>query len=66
MNLHAWGHQRATYSRARHGRNERGASLVECALIQGVTQAMGVRLATTPPTPRVDLPRPVAQSRVAA
>jgi hypothetical protein len=66
MNLHAWGRQRAEYSRARHGRGERGASLVECALIQGVTQAMGVRLATTPATPQVAIPRPVVQSRSAA
>ena len=48
MDLHAWGQQRAQYSRARHGRNERGASLVECALIQGVTEAMGVRGTTRP------------------
>jgi hypothetical protein len=48
MDLHAWGQQRAQYSRARHGRNERGASLVECALIQGITQAMGLRGVTRP------------------
>ena len=48
MDLHAWGQQRSQYSRARHGRNERGASLVECALIQGVTQAMRVRGVTRP------------------
>jgi hypothetical protein len=45
MDLHAWGRQRAQYSRARRGRNERGASLGECALIQAVTQAMAVRRA---------------------
>ncbi|HEX2024650.1 MAG TPA: hypothetical protein VHF00_08080 [Acidimicrobiales bacterium] len=45
MDLHAWGRQRAQYSRARRGRNERGAALGECALIQAVTQAMGVRQA---------------------
>ena len=50
MDLHAWGQQRAQYSRARHGRNERGASLVECALIQGITQAMQVRGVTRPLT----------------
>ncbi len=50
MDLHAWGQQRAQYSRARHGRNERGASLVECALIQGITQAMEVRGVTRPLT----------------
>ena len=44
MDLQAWGEQRARYSRARHGRHERGAAVVECALIQAVTEAMGVRL----------------------
>jgi hypothetical protein len=48
MDLHAWGQQRAQYSRARHGRNERGASLAECALIQGITQAMRIRGVTRP------------------
>ncbi len=48
MDLHAWGQQRAQYSRARHGRNERGASLVECALIQGITEAMRIRGVTRP------------------
>ena len=43
MDLHAWGAQRARYSRARHGRKERGAALVECALIQAAAQAIGVR-----------------------
>jgi len=42
MNLHAWAEQRARYSRARHGRNERGASLFECALIAAVAQAKGI------------------------
>lgn len=46
MDLHAWGRQRAQYSRARRGRNERGAALGECALIQGITEAMGLRQAT--------------------
>ena len=50
MNLHAWGQQRAQYSRARHGRNERGAALGECALIQGITEAMRVRGVTRPLT----------------
>jgi hypothetical protein len=50
MDLHAWGQQRAQYSRARHGRNERGASLAECALIQGITQAMDIRGVTRPLT----------------
>jgi hypothetical protein len=57
MDLQAWGQQRAQYSRARHGRNERGASLVECALIQGITQAMRVRGVTRPLTTiRPDVP----------
>lgn len=43
MNLQAWASQRAAYSRARRGRNERGASLAECALVQGVTEAMALR-----------------------
>ena len=54
MDLHAWGAQRARYSRARRGRHERGASLVECALIQGITQAMAIRQAggsTARPSP---------------
>ncbi len=50
MDLHAWGQQRAQYSRARHGRNERGASLAECALIQGITQVMRVKGVTRPLT----------------
>ena len=50
MDLHAWGRQRAQYSRARRGRNERGASLAECALNQGITQAMSVRGVTRPLT----------------
>ena len=45
MDLHACCRQRAQYSRARRGRNERGAALGECALIQAVTQAMGMRQA---------------------
>ena len=59
MDLHAWGQQRAQYSRARHGRNERGASLVECALIQGITQAMRLRGATRP---LATVPAPPPQS----
>lgn len=43
MDLQAWGRQRAAYSRARRGRNERGAALAECALVQGITQAMAIR-----------------------
>ncbi len=50
MDLHAWGQQRAQYSRARRGRNERGASLAECALIQGITEAMRIRGVTRPLT----------------
>ncbi len=42
MNLHAWAEQRAKYSRAKHGRNERGAALVECALIAATAQVKGV------------------------
>ncbi len=48
MDLHAWGRQRAQYSRARRGRNERGATLAECALIQGITEAMRIRGVTRP------------------
>ena len=44
MNLQAWGAQRAQYSRARHGRDERGAAVVECALIQATAEAMAVRM----------------------
>ena len=68
MDLHAWGQQRAQYSRARHGRNERGASLVECALIQGVTEAMRIRGVTRPLTtvrPAAPAPEP-AQTQTAA
>ena len=43
MDLQAWGRQRAQYSRARRGRNERGAGLAECSLVQGVTEAMALR-----------------------
>ena len=43
MNLHAWAEQRAKYSRAKHGRHERGAALFECALIAAMAQAKGVR-----------------------
>ena len=41
-----WGTQRLEYSRARHGRHERGASLGECALVAGMAQAMSVRSCT--------------------
>ena len=51
MDLHAWGQQRAAYSRARRGRNERGATVAECALIQGVTQAMALRGTSRPLAP---------------
>lgn len=57
MDLHAWGRQRAQYSRARHGRDERGASVGECALIQAVSEAMAMRM-----TPRL----PVFGTPVAA
>ena len=45
MNLSAWAEQRAKYSRARHGRNERGAILAECALVEAMARAVGHRLA---------------------
>jgi hypothetical protein len=61
MDLHAWGQQRAQYSRARRGRNERGAALGECALIQAVTQAMAVRQAAR----IAALAGPAAPARVA-
>jgi hypothetical protein len=64
MDLHAWGQQRAQYSRARHGRNERGASLAECALIQGITQAMLVKGVTRPLT--TVRPGPSEQTQTAA
>lgn len=51
MNLQAWAAQRARYSRAKRGRNERGATVVECALIQATAEAMGVRMR---PRPAVD------------
>ncbi len=40
----------AAYLRARFGNDERGASLVECALIQGITQVMRVKGVTRPLT----------------
>ena len=66
MNLHAWGQQRAQYSRARHGRNERGASLVECALIQGITQAMEIRGVTRPLTTVRPVPSEQTRTQTAA
>lgn len=66
MDLHAWGQQRAQYSRARHGRNERGASLVECALIQGITQAMDIRGTSRPLTTVRPAPSEQAQTQTAA
>jgi hypothetical protein len=39
----AWATQRAQYSRARRGRTERGANLVECALVQATAQAVRLR-----------------------
>ena len=54
MNLHAWAEQRAKYSRAKHGRNDRGATLFECALVVAMAQAKAVhnaRYVTTPPAP---------------
>ena len=53
MNLHAWAEQRAKYSRARHGRHDRGASLFECALIADMALVKGfhnARYATSPPS----------------
>jgi hypothetical protein len=69
MDLHAWGRQRAQYSRARRGRNERGAILSECALVQGITEAMAVRQGIARPSaaarPRLDAPTE-SESRPAA
>ncbi|MDQ4132207.1 MAG: hypothetical protein M3179_03150 [Actinomycetota bacterium] len=48
MDLSAWAAQRARYSRAKRGRNERGATVVECALIQAAAEAMGVRMRPRP------------------
>ena len=48
IDLQAWGRQRAQYSRARRGRNERGAALAECSLVQGMTQAMALRQGRPP------------------
>ncbi len=62
MDLHAWGRQRAQYSRARRGRNERGAALAECALVQGVTQVMALRQGTR----KSSSSSPAAQNRTAA
>ena len=67
MNLHAWAEQRAKYSRAKHGRNERGAALVECALISAMAQVKAVhnaRHATAPTVaPLGARPTPRAHSR---
>ena len=38
----AWAQQKARYSRATRGRNERGASLVECALLEAAARALAV------------------------
>lgn len=43
MDLSAWAHQRARYSRARRGRFERGATVGECAMVAAVAQAMALR-----------------------
>jgi len=43
IDLKEWGRQRTQYSRARRGRNERGANLAECSLVQGMTEAMVIR-----------------------
>ena len=43
MNLSAWAQQRAGYSKARHGRNEKGASLGECAAVVATATALGIR-----------------------
>jgi hypothetical protein len=45
----AWAQQKARYSRAKRGRNERGASLVECALLEAAARALGHRAAQTAP-----------------
>ena len=68
MNLSAWAEQRARYSRARRGRNERGATVAECALVAGAAQALGLRAASwqavepawVAPTPAEQVPRPAA------
>lgn len=69
MNLHAWAEQRAKYSRAKHGRNERGAALVECALISAMAQVKGVTNArhSAPALATIGAgPAPEAASRPAA
>ena len=66
MDLHAWGQQRAQYSRARHGRNERGATLAECALIQGITQAMQIRGVTRPRATARPVPSEKTRTQTAA
>ena len=43
IDLAHWGTQRLEYSRARHGRHERGASLGECGLVAAMAQAMSIR-----------------------
>jgi hypothetical protein len=43
VDVKEWGRQRTQYSRARRGRNERGAALAECSLVQGMTEAVAIR-----------------------
>lgn len=43
--FNAWAQQKARYSRAKRGRNERGAALVECALLEAAALALGRRSA---------------------
>lgn len=44
MDLSALAADRARYSRARRGRHERGATLVECALVEAWARAVGQRV----------------------
>jgi hypothetical protein len=45
MDLSAWAEQHSRYSRARRGRNERGATVAQCALVAAAAQALGLRAA---------------------
>lgn len=57
IDLALWGTERVEYSKARHGRLERGAALGECALVAAMTQAMTIRsapAAVTTETPAAD------------
>jgi len=56
IDLKEWGRQRTQYSRARRGRNERGANLAECSLVQGMTEAMIIRRSRVRCGPKVSVP----------